>query len=54
MSNDKEPTYMGLRGKPLGLAITVFLTFGFILVGYDQGMFLSRVQNVSNQAEPGK
>ncbi|KAJ9143432.1 Sugar transporter [Pleurostoma richardsiae] len=33
-----EPTYLGLRGKPLGFAITAILTFGFVLVGYDQGV----------------
>jgi hypothetical protein len=34
-----EPTYLGLRGKPLGFAITAILTFGFVLVGYDQGKY---------------
>lgn len=37
MAQDTIPTYMGLSGKPLGIAITVILTFGFVLVGYDQG-----------------
>ncbi|KAF2114272.1 general substrate transporter [Lophiotrema nucula] len=32
------PTFLGLNGKPLGIAITVILTFGFVLVGYDQGV----------------
>lgn len=32
------PKYVGLHGQPLGIAITIILTFGFVLVGYDQGM----------------
>jgi sugar porter (SP) family MFS transporter len=32
---------VGLSGKPLGIAITVILTFGFVLVGYDQGQYLA-------------
>lgn len=32
------PKYLGLNGRPLGIAITSILTFGFVLVGYDQGM----------------
>ncbi|KAL8749962.1 MAG: hypothetical protein Q9199_007368 [Rusavskia elegans] len=30
------PKYMGLNGRPLGIALTSILTFGFVLVGYDQ------------------
>ncbi|KAK3393309.1 hypothetical protein B0H63DRAFT_15404 [Podospora didyma] len=32
------PTYMGLSGRPLSLAITTVATTGFLLFGYDQGV----------------
>lgn len=40
MKDDPEgvPHYMGLTGKPLGLAISVVATMGFLLFGYDQGV----------------
>lgn len=31
------PKYMGLSGTPLAYAVSIILTFGFVLVGYDQG-----------------
>ena len=38
------PKYLGLNGRPLGIAITSILTFGFVLVGYDQGKsFLANI-----------
>lgn len=37
MSSSVVPNYLGLHGKALGVAITTILTFGFVLVGYDQG-----------------
>jgi len=30
--------YMGLSGRPLGLAISTIATTGFLLFGYDQGV----------------
>lgn len=39
MKDDPEtgiPHYMGLTGKPLGLAVSVVATMGFLLFGYDQ------------------
>lgn len=30
--------YMGLNGRPLGLAISTIATTGFLLFGYDQGV----------------
>lgn len=41
MSSSTVPKYLGLSGKPMGIAISTILTFGFILVGYDQGMHSS-------------
>ncbi|GAM86250.1 hypothetical protein ANO11243_042620 [Dothideomycetidae sp. 11243] len=38
MGRSDTPTYLGLSGRPLGIAISVILTFGFVLVGYDQGV----------------
>ncbi len=31
------PTFMGLSGRPLSLAISTVATTGFVLFGYDQG-----------------
>lgn len=33
-----EKNYMGLRGRPLSLAVSVVATTGFLLFGYDQGV----------------
>ncbi|KAJ5204617.1 uncharacterized protein N7498_005496 [Penicillium cinerascens] len=38
MTTSAVPKYIGLSGKPLGVAISTILTFGFVLVGYDQGV----------------
>jgi hypothetical protein len=32
----KHPTYMGLAGRKLGLAVSVVATTGFLLFGYDR------------------
>ncbi|KAI0426714.1 general substrate transporter [Xylaria sp. FL1042] len=32
------PTYMGLSGRPLSLAVSAICTTGFLLFGYDQGV----------------
>ncbi|KAI1426061.1 general substrate transporter [Xylaria sp. FL1777] len=32
------PTYMGLSGRPLSIAISTICTTGFLLFGYDQGV----------------
>jgi hypothetical protein len=32
----KRPTYMGLAGRNLGLAVSVVATTGFLLFGYDR------------------
>jgi hypothetical protein len=37
MSSTNIPKFLGLNGKGLAFAITSILTFGFVLVGYDQG-----------------
>ena len=37
MGSSTKPKYLGLNGRSLGVAITCILTFGFVLVGYDQG-----------------
>ncbi|KAF2142869.1 uncharacterized protein K452DRAFT_225811 [Aplosporella prunicola CBS 121167] len=36
--NGKHPTFMGLKGKPLSLAVSIVATTGFLLFGYDQGV----------------
>ncbi|KAI1413047.1 general substrate transporter [Hypoxylon sp. FL1857] len=33
-----SPTYMGLRGRPLSMAVSTVATTGFLLFGYDQGV----------------
>jgi hypothetical protein len=33
-----EKSYMGLRGRPLSMAVSVVATTGFLLFGYDQGV----------------
>ena len=38
MARSNMPKFIGLNGRALGAAITVILTFGFVLVGYDQGV----------------
>ncbi|KAL8678763.1 MAG: hypothetical protein Q9186_004914 [Xanthomendoza sp. 1 TL-2023] len=38
------PKYLGLNGRPLGIALTSILTFGFVLVGYDQGVMSGVIQ----------
>ncbi|KAK5209483.1 hypothetical protein LTR96_000274 [Exophiala xenobiotica] len=38
MSSSNIPKFLGLNGKGLAFAITSILTFGFVLVGYDQGV----------------
>ncbi|CAK7202667.1 hypothetical protein SEUCBS139899_005393 [Sporothrix eucalyptigena] len=37
-TKDGVPKYMGLSGTPLAYAVSIILTFGFVLVGYDQGV----------------
>ncbi|KAI1102228.1 general substrate transporter [Jackrogersella minutella] len=32
------PSYMGLRGRPLSMAVSTVATTGFLLFGYDQGV----------------
>lgn len=32
------PTYMGLSGRPLELAVSFVATTGFVFFGYDQGV----------------
>ncbi|KAI0379672.1 general substrate transporter [Hypomontagnella monticulosa] len=34
----EAPTYLGLRGRPLSLAVSTVATTGFLLFGYDQGV----------------
>lgn len=34
--SSKHPTFMGLKGKPLHLAVSVVATTGFLLFGYDR------------------
>lgn len=36
--SSQEITYMGLKGRPLGLVISTIATTGFLLFGYDQGV----------------
>ena len=31
-----SPTYMGLTGRPLSLAVSAVATMGFLLFGYDR------------------
>ncbi|KAI0882058.1 general substrate transporter [Annulohypoxylon maeteangense] len=38
MASPTTPTYMGLRGRPLSLAVSTVATTGFLLFGYDQGV----------------
>ncbi|OTA60694.1 general substrate transporter [Hypoxylon sp. EC38] len=33
-----SPSYMGLRGRPLSMAVSTVATTGFLLFGYDQGV----------------
>lgn len=50
------PKYLGLNGRPLGIALTSILTFGFVLVGYDQGNLSSSfiaVNSGSNRTPAG-
>ncbi|KXT08887.1 hypothetical protein AC579_4669 [Pseudocercospora musae] len=37
-SSDNYPKFLGMNGKALEWTVTVILTFGFVLVGYDQGV----------------
>ena len=37
-SRDATVKFMGLNGRPLGLAISTIATTGFLLFGYDQGV----------------
>lgn len=37
------PTFMGLSGQPLSLAVSSVATTGFLLFGYDQGYVSSRL-----------
>ncbi|EME79799.1 uncharacterized protein MYCFIDRAFT_37517 [Pseudocercospora fijiensis CIRAD86] len=37
-SSSNYPKFLGMNGKPLEWTVTVILTFGFVLVGYDQGV----------------
>lgn len=32
------PSYLGLSGRPLSLAVSAICTIGFLLFGYDQGV----------------
>ncbi|KAF2033748.1 general substrate transporter [Setomelanomma holmii] len=34
----KHPRFMGMRGRPLDLTVSVIATTGFLLFGYDQGV----------------
>lgn len=36
--SSQEVTYIGLKGRPLGLVISTIATTGFLLFGYDQGV----------------
>lgn len=36
--SSQEVTYVGLKGRPLGLLISTIATTGFLLFGYDQGV----------------
>jgi MFS family permease len=38
MAVPTQTSYMGLSGRPLGLAISTIATTGFLLFGYDQGV----------------
>lgn len=40
-SSSEYPKFLGVHGKPLEWVLTAILTFGFVLVGYDQGKSLS-------------
>jgi hypothetical protein len=33
MASEGVPKFLGLSGKPLEVAVTTILTFGFVLVG---------------------
>ncbi|KAF2162688.1 hypothetical protein M409DRAFT_68976 [Zasmidium cellare ATCC 36951] len=37
-SSSEYPKFLGVQGKPLEWTLTAILTFGFVLVGYDQGV----------------
>lgn len=39
MSQGDYPKFLGFHGKALEYVVLVVLTFGFVLVGYDQGEF---------------
>ncbi|KAI9372318.1 general substrate transporter [Aspergillus egyptiacus] len=41
------PTYAGLSGRPLSLAISTVATMGFLLFGYDQGVMSGIISDVA-------
>ena len=47
MTAGNLPTYYGLNGRPLGILISTILTFGFVLVGYDQGLSIKINANLN-------
>ncbi|KAI0901651.1 general substrate transporter [Annulohypoxylon nitens] len=38
MASTTTPSFMGLRGRPLSMAVSTVATTGFLLFGYDQGV----------------
>ncbi|KAG4221871.1 hypothetical protein PC116_g29653 [Phytophthora cactorum] len=40
MAEGTTPTYMGLQGRSLSIMVSTVATTGFLLFGYDQGVYV--------------